>query len=86
MTEKTVSTKPAVNMKRTDSISGLEADLAFIEARLALLLHQPQTIYREAQQHTYETLKLQLQQRLENLKNRLEEHQKTPPATPEQKL
>ena len=71
-TDKTTSTKA---FARSDSVSGLEADIAFIEASQALLAHQPDTIYRDAQQRTYESLKTQLENRLQLLRERLESHQ-----------
>ncbi len=52
------------------SVSGLEADIAYFDARLSLLEEEPMTAYQKAQMHTYKTLESALIQSLVRLRNR----------------
>ena len=45
----------------------IEANLAFFEARFALIQHQPDTAYKRAQLKAYEIMQDQLQSQLEEL-------------------
>ena len=45
----------------------IEANLAFFEARFALIQHQPDSAYKRAQMKAYEIMQHQLQSRLEEL-------------------
>lgn len=45
----------------------IEANLAFFEARFALIQHQPDTAYKRAQLKAYEIMQDQLQTKLEEL-------------------
>jgi hypothetical protein len=59
------------NEKRDNSsVSGLEADIAYFDARLSLLEEEPTTAYQKAQMHTYKTLESALIQSLVRLRNR----------------
>ena len=48
-------------------IGQIEANLAFFDARFALIEHQPDTAYKRAQLKAYEIMQQQLQSRLEDL-------------------
>ncbi len=52
------------------SVSGLEADIAYFDARLSLLEEEPMTVYQRAQMHAYQTLESALVQSLIRLRNR----------------
>jgi hypothetical protein len=52
------------------SVSGLEADIAYFDARLSLLEEEPMTAYQKAQLHTYKILESALIQSLVRLRNR----------------
>ena len=45
----------------------IEANLAFFEARFALIQHQPDTAYKRAQLKAYEIMQDQLQSKLAEL-------------------
>jgi len=53
--------------RRNESIGSIEADLAFFDARMALIQHQPDTAYKRAQLKTCEVMKQELQAKLEAL-------------------
>jgi predicted component of type VI protein secretion system len=50
---------------RSRLASAIEADLAYFEARLALIGEQPASVYQQAQARTFELLSRQLQAVLE---------------------
>ncbi len=52
------------------SVSGLEADIAYFDARLSLLEEEPTTAYQKAQMQTYQALESALIQSLVRLRNR----------------
>jgi len=49
--------------------SAIEADLAYFEARLALIATQPDSVYQQAQARTFELLSRQLQAVLERARH-----------------
>jgi hypothetical protein len=51
------------------SVSGLEADIAYFDARLALLKENPATSYQQAQRLTYTMLETTLGYNLVRLRN-----------------
>ncbi len=51
------------------SVSGLEADIAYFDARLALLEDEPVTSYQQAQKLTYRLLETALEYNLVRLRN-----------------
>jgi hypothetical protein len=51
------------------SVSGLEADIAYFDARLALLEENPSTSYQQAQKLTYTLLETTLGYNLVRLRN-----------------
>jgi hypothetical protein len=51
------------------SVSGLEADIAYFDARLALLEENPSTSYQQAQKLTYTMLETTLGYNLVRLRN-----------------
>ena len=48
-------------------IGHIEANLAFFEARFALIQHQPDTAYKRSQLKAYEALQEQLKSKLQDL-------------------
>ncbi len=55
-----------------NSISALEAELAFILAREALLQNQPDTIYKAAQIKAYSSIRENLESQLEEMRLQLD--------------
>ena len=60
-------TKVNKNSNLQVEIGQIEANLAFFDARFALIEHQPDTAYKRAQLKAYEIMQQQLQSRLEDL-------------------
>ena len=60
-------TKENKNSNLQVEIGQIEANLAFFDARFALIEHQPDTAYKRAQLKAYEIMQQQLQSRLEDL-------------------
>ena len=54
-------------MKLQTQISKTEANIAFFEARFALIQHQPDSIYKQAQLKAYEAMHKQLTDHLQEL-------------------
>ncbi|NNJ91313.1 MAG: hypothetical protein HKP55_06545 [Gammaproteobacteria bacterium] len=54
-------------MKLQTQISKTEANIAFFEARFALIEHQPDSIYKQAQLKAYQAMHKQLSDQLEKL-------------------
>lgn len=55
----------------------LEADLAYFDARLALLTSLPDSLYQRAQQRTYSALEESLQDALAGLRRQVEQNKRT---------
>lgn len=51
------------------SVSKLEADIAYFDARLCLLDDSPSSCYRNAEKKAYKTLEVSLSETLERLRN-----------------
>ncbi len=55
-------------MNLQTQISKTEANIAFFEARFALIQHQPDSIYKQAQLKAYQAMHTQLSEQLEELR------------------
>jgi predicted nucleic acid-binding Zn-ribbon protein len=57
-------------MNLQTQISKTEANIAFFEARFALIQHQPDSIYKQAQLKAYQAMHKQLSDQLERLQRK----------------
>jgi len=74
-----VTEKPTTSKARKPCIGSIEADIAFFNARLALVRHHPDTAYKKAQINMYHAMKKVLKVQLEELqiKQKLKQARKT---------